>query len=158
MAERIDPKVMILAGVLLVGVLAVVFDTTIVNVAIDRLAVDLAAPLATVQWVVTGYLLASPWRYRSPAGLLDRFGGKAVWTTALGIFLLGSVLCSLAWDAPSLIAFRILPGVGGGLMLPVMQTLIVQAARTQLARRVSAILALAGPARPHPPGRSSAAT
>ena len=142
MADRIDPKVMILAGVLLVGVLAVVFDTTIVNVAIDRLAVDLAAPLATVQWVVTGYLLALAMAVPVTGWLLDRFGGKAVWTTALGIFLLGSVLCSLAWDAPSLIAFRILQGVGGGLMLPVMQTLVVQAAGPNSLGRVSAILAL----------------
>lgn len=140
--EPLDPEVLKLAGVLLVGVLAVVFDTTIVNVAIDRLATEMAAPISTIQWVTTGYLLALAMAVPITGWLLDRFGGKPVWIAAQAIFLLGSVLASLAWDAPSLIAFRIVQGIGGGLMLPVMQTILIQAAGARALGRISAIVAL----------------
>jgi EmrB/QacA subfamily drug resistance transporter len=55
-----------------------------------------------------------------------RVGGKRLWMIALAIFLLASIGCSLAWDASSLIAFRVLQGLGGGLMIPLMSTLAVQ--------------------------------
>lgn len=138
----IDPQTLKLAGVLLVGVLAVVFDTTIVNVALDRLAAELRAPLSVIQWVTTGYLLALAMVVPVTGWLLDRFGGKSVWIASLGLFLLGSVASSLTWDAPSLIAARIVQGIGGGLMLPVMQTLLIQAAGPRALGRISAIVAL----------------
>lgn len=145
MAERsdsLDPEVLKLAGVLIVGVLAVVFDTTIVNVAIDRLSAELAAPISVIQWVTTGYLLALAMAVPTTGWLLDRFGGKPVWLVSLAIFLGGSILSSLAWNAPSLIASRIVQGIGGGLMLPVMQTLLVQAAGARALGRITAIVAL----------------
>src|SRR6478736_2213854 len=55
-----------------------------------------------------------------------RIGGKRLWMIALTIFLLASVACSLAWDATSLIAFRVVQGFGGGLMMPLMATLAIQ--------------------------------
>lgn len=141
-SDRLDPEVLKLAGVLLVGVLAVVFDTTIVNIALDRLASDLAVPISTVQWVTTGYLLALAMAVPVTGWLLDRFGGKQLWMAALALFLIGSVAASLAWDAPSLIVARIVQGIGGGLMLPVMQTLLVQAAGAQALGRVAAVISL----------------
>ena len=140
--EPLDPQVFKLAGVLLVGVLAVVFDTTIVNVALDRLAVELAAPISVIQWVTTGYLLALAMAVPVTGWLLDRFGGKPLWIGALAVFVLGSIASSLAWDASSLIAARVIQGIGGGLMLPVMQTLLVQAAGARSLGRIAAIVAL----------------
>ncbi|MEQ1771444.1 MAG: DHA2 family efflux MFS transporter permease subunit, partial [Devosia sp.] len=140
--EPLDPQVLKLACVLLVGVLAVVFDTTIVNVVLDRLAMDMAAPISVIQWVTTGYLLALAMAVPVTGWLFDRFGGKTLWIAALGIFLAGSIACSLAWNAESLIAFRIVQGIGGGLMLPVMQTLLVQAAGARALGRIAAIVAL----------------
>ena len=72
----------------------------------------------------------------------QRIGGKRLWMIALTIFLLGSILCSLAWDAPSLIAFRVLQGVGGGLMLPLMSTLVMQAAHGQNLGRIMSVVSL----------------
>jgi EmrB/QacA subfamily drug resistance transporter len=141
-ADPVDPQIYKLAGVLLVGVLAVVFDTTIVNVALDRLAAELGAPISVIQWVTTGYLLALAMAVPVTGWLLDRFGGKSVWIAALAIFLLGSIASSLAWDAPSLIAARILQGIGGGLMLPVMQTILIQAAGPRSLGRITAVVAL----------------
>jgi EmrB/QacA subfamily drug resistance transporter len=126
--QRLDPAFVRLALVLLTGVLAVVFDTTIVNVALDTLARDLSVGVATIQWVTTGYLLALGMAVPVSGWLVDRFGGKTVWMASLGLFLAGSVGASLAWDASSLIACRVVQGVGGGLMLPVLTTLLVQAA------------------------------
>lgn len=140
--DSLDPEVLKLAGVLLVGVLAVVFDTTIVNVALDKLALEMAAPISVIQWVTTGYLLALAMAVPVTGWLLDRFGGKQVWIVALAIFLLGSVASSLAWSAESLVAARILQDIGGGLMLPVMQTILIQASGPRAIGRISAIVAL----------------
>ena len=140
--ERLDPALVRMAIALLTGVMAVVFDTTIVNVAIGTLGRDLGAPVSTIQWVTTGYLLALGMAVPVTGWLLGRFGGRRVWMFALALFLLGSVAASLAWDAPSLIAFRVVQGVGGGLMLPVLQTMIVQAAGGRSLGSVTALIAL----------------
>ena len=147
-SRRLDPAFVRLALVLITGVLAVVFDTTIVNVAIDTLGSELRVPVATIQWVSTGYLLALGMAVPVTGWLVDRLGGKRVWMSALGLFLVGSVGASLAWSAPSLIACRVLQGAGGGLMLPVLTTLLVQAAGGRSLGSVTALVsfpALLGP-------------
>jgi EmrB/QacA subfamily drug resistance transporter len=130
------------AAVLLTGGMAVVFDTTIVAVALHALAGALHAPIATIQWVSTGYLLALAVTVPLVAWAQQRIGGKRLWLIALTLFLIGSVACSLAWDAPSLIAFRVVQGLGGGLLLPLVQTLIMQAAGGRDLGRTMAVVGL----------------
>lgn len=84
--------------------------------------------VATVQWVTTAYLLALGMAVPVTGWLIDRLGGKRLWIGALTLFLVASLGASLAWNAPSLIACRVVQGIGGGLMLPVLTTLLVQAA------------------------------
>ncbi|MGR6999170.1 MFS transporter [Yinghuangia aomiensis] len=110
--------------------------------ALERLGRDLDAPLSTIQWVSTGYLLAMFVTIPMAGWAQSVFGGKRLWIGALSLFLLGSVLCASAWDAPSLIAFRIVQGVGGGVMLPLMTTLIMQAAQGRNIGRVMATITL----------------
>ncbi|CAN5396079.1 MDR family MFS transporter [soil metagenome] len=141
-AEPIDPKVIKIAAVLLIGALAVVFDTTIVSVALRTLAADLHTDVATIQWVSTGYLLALGVAIPLAGWGQARFGGKRVWMFALVLFLIGSVACSLAWDAPSLIVARVVQGLGGGLMLPLLSTLIVQAAGGAGLGRIMSVISL----------------
>jgi MFS family permease len=129
--EQRDPALTRTVIAIIAGALAVVFDTTIVSVALHTLAVDLHTTVDTIQWVSTGYLLALGVTIPVVGWAQERFGGKRLWLGALALFLLASILCSLAWDAPSLIAFRVLQGVGGGVMLPLMSTLVIQAARGQ---------------------------
>lgn len=124
----VDPAVWRTAWTVLVGGLAVLFDTTIVAVSLNTLASDLHVSVDTIQWVSTGYLLAlgitipiAGWAQRS-------LGGKRLWLLALGLFLISSILSSLAWSATSLIAFRVLQGVAGGFLMPLMSTLVMQAA------------------------------
>src|ERR1700710_2385334 len=104
---KIDPLVWRTVGAVLVGGLAVLFDTTIVAIALHTLATDLHTSVATIQWVSTGYLLALGITIPITGWAQRVLGGKRLWMTALTVFLLGSVLSSLAWSAGSLIAFRV---------------------------------------------------
>ncbi|MEU6443987.1 MDR family MFS transporter [Streptomyces sp. NPDC047046] len=138
----VDPAVWRLAFTVVVGALAVVFDTTIVTVALHDLTRSLHASLATIQWVSTGYLLAVFVTIPLAKWAQARVGGKRLWTGALTVFLLGSVLSALAWNAPALIAFRVVQGIGGGIMMPLMATLIMQAAKGREIGRVMATVTL----------------
>ncbi|TDC13064.1 DHA2 family efflux MFS transporter permease subunit, partial [Actinomadura bangladeshensis] len=113
---------------LIVGAFAVIFDTTIMSVAIDGLAGEMHAPLATVQWVSTAYLLALATVMPAVGRLQAVLGGKRLWIASLSLFLLGSLLAASAWSAASLIIFRVVQGLGGGIMMVLMFTLIMQAA------------------------------
>ena len=141
-SPRIDPQVLRTAMILIVGALAVVFDTTIVSVALHELSTSLDVPVSTIQWVSTGYMLALGVAVPLSTWALARFGGKRAWTVSLAIFLIGSLGSSLAWSAGSLIGWRVVQGIGGGLMQPVMTTLIMQVAGGRVLGRTMAWVAL----------------
>ncbi len=140
--DRVDPAVWRTAFSIIVGALAVAFDTTIVTVALGDLARELHALLSTIQWVSTAYLLAMFVTIPLAGWAQSRMGGKFLWITALAVFLLGSVLCAMAWNALSLIVFRVVQGVGGGIMMPLMATLVIQAARGRNIGKVMATVTL----------------
>ena len=131
---------------LIVGGVTAILDTTIVALGLHTLTVQLHAPISTIQWVSTGYLLALAISIPFVGWAQSRIGGKRLWLFALGLFLVGSVLSACAWNAESLIAFRILQGIGGGVMFPLMQTLAMQnvdpASRTKTMANVSLPVAL----------------
>lgn len=131
-----------LAVALVVGAMAPLFDSTIVSVALHSLATDLHASVDTIQWVSTGYLLALGVTVPIVGWLQRRVGGKRLWMAALVVFLIGSILCSLAWSAPSLIAFRVVQGIGGGAMMPLLTTLLMQAAGGQGLGRLMSVVSL----------------
>jgi EmrB/QacA subfamily drug resistance transporter len=141
-SEKLDPKVLKLVLILLVGALAPLFDTTIVNVALPTLSHELQAPVSTVQWIVTGYLLSLSIMVPLSGWALNRFGGKQIWMVSLLLFLAGSSLSAMSWDMTSLIVFRVLQGVGGGLMLPIMQTLVIQAAGGRSLGKLMSVVSL----------------
>src|SRR3954468_4901201 len=116
-----------------------ILDTTIVNIAIDRLAVVFDARLATIQWVSTAYLLALAAVIPLTGWAVDRFGTRRVFLSAVGLFVAGSALCGLAWSAGSLIAFRVLQGLGGGMIMPTGMTILARAAGPQRMGRVMGI-------------------
>src|SRR4051794_30329799 len=116
--ERLDPAVLKLTVILVLGALAPLLDSTIVSLAIHTLGRELDASTATVQWVSTSYLLALAMVVPVSAWAAERFGGRRVWLAALGLFLAGSLLCALAWNIGALIAFPGGQGIGGGAVLP----------------------------------------
>ena len=96
-----------------------IMDTTVVNVAIPTLGREFSASNAQVDWVVTGYLLSLAVFIPASGWIGDRFGSKRTFLFALAVFTVGSLLCGLATSLSQLIAFRVLQGVGGGMMTPV---------------------------------------
>lgn len=122
--------------------MAVIFDGTIVSVALHDLTTQLHASLGAIQWVITGYLLAMFVTIPIAGWAQAALGGKRLWLIALAVFLVGSVLCAVAWDATSLIVFLMIQGLGGGLILPLMTTLILQAAGGRNIGRVMATITL----------------
>jgi EmrB/QacA subfamily drug resistance transporter len=141
-SERLDPAFIRLAAILLTGVMAVAFDTTIINVAIGTLSRDLHASVSATQWTLSGFLLALGMVVPVSGWAMARFGAKQMWLFSLALFLAGSLLCSLSQNIGELIAFRLVQGIGGGLMLPIMATLLVNAAGPRRLGRMMALVSL----------------
>src|SRR5919198_5354571 len=96
--------------------------------------------ISTIQWVMTGYLLAFASVIPLTGWGSERFGAKPVWIASLLLFMTGSALAGAAWSIEALIVFRVLQGFGGGLILPVGQTLLAQAAGPQRFGRVMSVV------------------
>ena len=103
-------------------------DTTSVNVALHDLAADFGVSVTDVHWVASVYLLALAVAIPLSGWASARFGGRRVWMTSVGVFLTGSILAGISWSLGSLIAFRILQGFGGGMVLPVGMAMLVGSA------------------------------
>ncbi|WMX46948.1 MFS transporter [Streptomyces roseicoloratus] len=114
--------------VTILGSVMAVLDMTIVNVALRSLSEAFLAPLETIQWTATAYTLALAAVIPTAAWAMGRIGARRTYLTALLLFTLGSLLAALAWDAGSLIAFRAVQGLGGGLLMPVGMTMVMRAA------------------------------
>ena len=138
--EGLSREVKIVAAVVVLGAIMSVLDTTIVNVALDRLSRDLHSPLSTIQWVSTGYLLSLAMVIPLAGWLTQRFGSKRVWMISVAVFAVGSALCGLATSDGSLIFFRVLQGFGGGLIMPVGMSVLAQTAGPRHMGRVMSVI------------------
>jgi EmrB/QacA subfamily drug resistance transporter len=139
-ANRLPRELVVLALTLMLGAIMVGLDSTMVNVALNTLATDFHTSLATIQWVSTSYLLALATVIPLSAWASERFGARNTWIASVMLFTVGSVLCGLAWSAGSLIAFRVLQGLGGGLIVPLMQSVLARAAGPARLPRVMAAI------------------
>jgi EmrB/QacA subfamily drug resistance transporter len=104
---------------IILGAFMVILDNTVVNVALPTLVNDFKSDLHTLQWVLTGYMLAQAAVVPLAGWLSDRFGAKRVFLVAVTLFTLGSALCATAQSAGMLIVFRLLQGLGGGCVMPI---------------------------------------
>lgn len=127
---------------LVVGGIAAILDSTMVTLAIHTLAVNLHSAPGTIQWVITGFMVAMAVAIPVTGWAERRWGGKRVWMAALVLFMLASVLSAAAWNDASLIGFRVLQGFAAGLMIPLMQTLVVRAAGGHVSSRLMAAVSL----------------
>lgn len=130
----------IVALISVFGMFMNLLDLTIVNVAVPVLAFELDASAQEVQWVVTAYLLAVAVAIPVSGWAGDRFGTKLLFVLALAFFTIGSALCAVAWNIESLIVFRGLQGLGGGLLMPVSQTMVFRAFPQQERSKAAGIL------------------
>src|SRR5689334_23035402 len=143
--DAIDAQVLKVAGVVVLGAIMSILDITVVNVALptfQKVFSDGGNPIAYsyVAWTVTGYTLALATVIPLSGWAADRFGTKRLYMSAIALFALGSALCSVAWDINSLIAFRVLQGLGGGMLMPVGMTIMTRAAGPHRMGRLMAIL------------------
>jgi EmrB/QacA subfamily drug resistance transporter len=129
-----------LAVVVVVGSIMSILDTTIVNVALQTLSVDLDSPIESVQWVVTGYMLALAAVIPVSGWAARRIGTRRLYLVSLALFTLGSVLCGLAWSIDSLIAFRVLQGLGGGMLMPTGMIILARAAGPHRMGRILSVI------------------
>jgi EmrB/QacA subfamily drug resistance transporter len=136
----LGPELQRTSTVVVLGSIMSILDTTIVAVALATLGRDFHVSVTTIQWVATGYLLALALVTPVSGWAVDRFGAKRIWMTSITLFVIGSSLCGLAWSANSLILFRVLQGVGGGMLLPVGQSILARAAGPQRMGRVMSII------------------
>jgi EmrB/QacA subfamily drug resistance transporter len=139
-AGGLDRATLAVAWVVVLGAVMAILDTTVVNVAIDHLTRDFDAPLATMQWIVTGYMLALATVIPLTGWAAHRFGTKRLYMISVALFMAGSALAGAAWSAESLIAFRVLQGLGGGMILPAGMTILTQTAGPQRVGRVMSIV------------------
>jgi len=137
--DRIDPYVWRVAIVVVLGSIMAIFDTTIVNVALQTLHERLHSPISDVQWVITGYLLSLATVIPLTGWASRRFGAKKVYLVSLTLFTLGSALCGLAASTNELILFRVLQGAGGGMIMPVGQLILADTAGPKAMGRVISI-------------------
>lgn len=122
-SDRAAYKWWVAATVMLSAFLVVASGAT-VNVALPSMMTTFGFNLDQVQWVMTAYMIAGAVLIPTVGWLGNRLGNRNLFLGSLVVFVGGSALCGLAWDGPSLIAFRVLQGIGGGPITPMAMVLL----------------------------------
>ena len=123
-------------------------DSTIINTAVPTMAESLNVTPLSLKSVVTSYIVSLAVCIPASGWMADRFGTRRVFSVAVGIFTISSILCGLAINAPMLVATRILQGIGAAMMMPVGRLAIVRTfAKSQLLMAMNFVIipALIGP-------------
>jgi EmrB/QacA subfamily drug resistance transporter len=140
--DKISAHVWRVSAVVVIGSIMSILDTTIVNVALATLSRELHASISEIQWVVTAYMLSLAAVIPVSGWAAKRFGAKRVYILSLVLFTAGSALCGLATDTTQLIVFRVLQGIGGGMILPLGQLMLAEAAGPKRMGRVMSVVAV----------------
>jgi len=138
--RKTNPYLIALTAAL--GLIPIVLDGTIVTVALTPIRLNLHTDVNTAQWIFTGYLLANAAMVAVGGYLANRFGRKRLFVGGIALFTLGSVLCGISPSIGWLIAFRVLQGIGGGLLLPIGPALAFDAFEQEERARASALVAV----------------
>lgn len=138
----LDKRLVSAAAVVVIGAIMSILDITIVNIAIRDLAVEFKVQLSTIQWVSTGYMLALATVIPLSGWAADRFGTKRLYMIAIAFFVSGSMLAGLSWSAGSLIFFRVIQGIGGGMIMPTAMTILTKASGPERIGRVMSVVGI----------------
>ncbi|WP_435741835.1 DHA2 family efflux MFS transporter permease subunit [Nocardioides sp. SYSU DS0663] len=141
-SDRLDRGVLMIAGVVVLGAIMSILDITVVSVALQTFQQEFDATAADVAWTMTGYTLALASVIPLTGWAADRFGTKRLYLMAVGLFTAGSVLCAVADSLSTLVAFRVLQGLGGGMLMPLGMTILTRAAGPHRIGRVMAVLGI----------------
>ncbi|GAA2477682.1 DHA2 family efflux MFS transporter permease subunit [Winogradskya humida] len=140
--DKLDAAVLKIAGVVVLGAIMSILDVTVVSVALPTFQTEFDASYARVAWTMTGYTLALATVIPLTGWAADRFGTKRLYMAALLLFTLGSVLCATADSIGQLITYRVLQGLGGGMLMPLGMTIMTRAAGPQRIGRLMAVLGI----------------
>jgi EmrB/QacA subfamily drug resistance transporter len=143
--DHIDGAVLKIAGVVVLGAIMSILDITVVNVALPVFQTEFGSEgneleYSHVAWTVTAYTLALATVIPMTGWAADRFGTKRLYITAIFLFTAGSALCATAWSINALIGFRVVQGLGGGMLMPLGMTIMTRAAGPHRMGRLMAIL------------------
>ncbi len=140
--DRLDAGLIRIAGVCVLAVMMAVLDTTIVAVAQRTFVLEFASSQAVVAWTMTAYTLTLAAVIPVAGWAADRFGTKRLFMVAVVAFTAGSLLCSMAPTITLLIVFRIVQGIGGGMLSPLALTILAREAGPQRIGRLMALLGI----------------
>jgi EmrB/QacA subfamily drug resistance transporter len=138
--DKLDARVMIVAGVVVLGAIMSILDITVVAVAQRTFQETFGKTQAQVAWTSTAYTLALATVIPLTGWAADRFGTKRLYVLAIVLFTAGSALCATANSLEMLVVFRVLQGLGGGMLMPLGMTILTRAAGPERLGRVMAIL------------------
>ncbi|GAA2709626.1 DHA2 family efflux MFS transporter permease subunit [Micromonospora olivasterospora] len=141
-ADKLDAAVLKVAGVVVLGAIMSILDVTVVTVALPTFQSEFDASYARVAWTMTAYTLALATVIPLSGWAADRFGTKRLYMVALALFTIGSGLCATADTIGQLIAYRVLQGLGGGMLLPLGMTIMTRAAGPHRIGRLMAVLGI----------------
>ena len=111
-------------GATLIGGFMSILDTSIVNIALPKMMAVFSADTNDAQWILTAYMLTMGVLQPTTGYLCDTFGARRMYLMSLFVFTVGSALCGAAWSNESMILFRILQALGGGLIIPTTMSIV----------------------------------
>ena len=138
--DKLDARVLKIAGVCVIGAIMSILDVTVVSIALPTFMQQFSAQYSVVAWTMTAYTLALAAVIPVTGWAADRFGTKRLYIAALILFTAGSAACATSWSIASLISFRVIQGVGGGMLAPLGMTIMTHAAGPKRIGRVMAVL------------------
>ncbi|MEV4822284.1 DHA2 family efflux MFS transporter permease subunit [Micromonospora sp. NPDC049274] len=141
-SDKLDAAVLKVAGVVVLGAIMSILDVTVVSVALPKFQDEFDASYARVAWTMTGYTLALATVIPLSGWAADRFGTKRLYMVALALFTIGSGLCATADTIGELIGYRVLQGLGGGMLMPLGMTIMTRAAGPHRIGRLMAVLGI----------------
>ncbi len=124
MPSRASTNKWVIAGTVMIGTIMAVLDSSIVNVALPAMQGSLGATVDEITWVVTGYILSNVLIMPVTSMLSSRFGRKNFFIANVVIFTVGSMACGLSRSLDAIIVWRVLQGIGGGVLITISQAIL----------------------------------
>ncbi|HET7633029.1 MAG TPA: DHA2 family efflux MFS transporter permease subunit [Gemmatimonadaceae bacterium] len=124
MADRAPVNKWVVAGTVLIGTMMAVLDSSIVNVALPDMRGSLGATVDEITWVITGYILSNVIIMPIVSMLSSRYGRKNFYLASIASFTLASMACGLATSLGEMVVWRIVQGIGGGVLITVSQAIL----------------------------------
>lgn len=118
-------NIFIISGVFLLGAFICFLNSTFMNVALSDIMKDLNISVSTVQWLSTGYMLATGIIIPFTAFLIDKFKNRTLFFVSIGLFTIGTIIGSFATSFPMLLTARLIQGLASGMIVPLMQTVFM---------------------------------